>query len=148
MRKRRKLPGYFVFPSSHTLPFTGVQGRFLALLEMTIRGKRYSRFAAFPIGEGGPRQRWIGYCRYPHTVTNAFRLIHLSFIPPVPYPPLQDTFPSRGRLTIRGKPAIKRPSGIAPVEPSEPIEPAEPLSLAIKGRVAPGLTLKFESRDG
>ena len=34
-----------------------------------------------------------------------------------------------------------------PVEPSEPIEPAEPLSLAIKGRVAPGLTLKFESRD-
>ena len=35
-----------------------------------------------------------------------------------------------------------------PVEPSEPIEPAEPLSLAIKGRVAPGLTLKFESRDG
>ena len=35
-----------------------------------------------------------------------------------------------------------------PVEPSESIEPAEPLSLAIKGRVAPGLTLKFESRDG
>ena len=34
-----------------------------------------------------------------------------------------------------------------PVEPSEPIEPAEPLSLAIKGRVAHGLTLKFESRD-
>ena len=26
---------------------------------------------------------------------------HLSFIPPVPYPPLRGTFPSRGRLTIR-----------------------------------------------
>ena len=35
-----------------------------------------------------------------------------------------------------------------PFEPLEPLEPAEPLSLAIKGRVAPGLTLKFESRDG
>ena len=42
-----------------------------------------------------------------------FHLFHLSFIPPVPYPPLRGTFPSRGRLTIRGKPAVKRPSGIA-----------------------------------
>ena len=33
-------------------------------------------------------------------------LFPLSFIPPVPYPPLRGTFPSRGRLTIRGKPAI------------------------------------------
>ena len=41
------------------------------------------------------------------------RFPHLSFIPPVPYPPLRGTFPSRGRLTIRGKTAIKRPSGIA-----------------------------------
>ena len=32
-------------PLSHTLRFTGVQGRFLALLEMTIRGKRYSPFS-------------------------------------------------------------------------------------------------------
>ena len=38
---------------------------------------------------------------------------HLSFIPPVPYPPLRGTFPLRGRLAIRGKPAINRPSGIA-----------------------------------
>ena len=30
--------------SSHTLRFTGVQGRFLALLEMTMRGRRYSHF--------------------------------------------------------------------------------------------------------
>ena len=42
-----------------------------------------------------------------------FHLFHLSFIPPVPYPPLRGTFPSRGRLTIRGKPAVKRPSGLA-----------------------------------
>ena len=44
-------PGYFVFPSSHTLPFSCVQGRFLASLEMTIRGKRYSHFVDFPIGK-------------------------------------------------------------------------------------------------
>ena len=30
---------------------------------LTMREKRYSRFVAFPIGKGGPRQRWIGYCR-------------------------------------------------------------------------------------
>ena len=24
---------------------------------------RYSRIVAFPIGEGGPRQRWIGHSR-------------------------------------------------------------------------------------
>ena len=46
-------------------------------------------------------------CRAP------LRFLQLSFIPPVPYPPLRGTFPSRGRLTIRGKPAVKRPSGIA-----------------------------------
>ena len=32
------------------------------------------------------------------------RISSLSFIPPVPYPPLRGTFP--GGLTIRGKPAI------------------------------------------
>ena len=42
------------------------------------------------------------------------RISPLSFIPSVPYPPLRGTFPSRGRLTIRGKPSIKRPLGIAP----------------------------------
>ena len=30
---------------------------------LTMREKRYSRFVAFPIGEGGPRQRWIGCSR-------------------------------------------------------------------------------------
>ena len=36
-----------------------------------------------------------------------FRLLEthspLSFIPPVPYPPLRGTFPSRGRLLLRGR---------------------------------------------
>ena len=50
----------------------------------------------------------------PPTYAALFRFLHLSFIPPVPYPPLRGTFPSRGRLAIRGKPAINRPSGIAP----------------------------------
>ena len=30
-----------------------------------------------------------------------FHLHHPPFMPPVPYPPLRGTFPSRGRLTIR-----------------------------------------------
>ena len=34
---------------------------------LTMRGKRYSCFVAFPIGEGGPRQRWIGCSRKRRT---------------------------------------------------------------------------------
>ena len=34
---------------------------------LTMREKRYPRFVAFPIGEGGPRQRWIGYSRKRRT---------------------------------------------------------------------------------
>ena len=51
---------------------------------------------------------------FPHMCRAPLCMPHLSFIPPVPYPPLRGTFPSRGRLTIRGKPVITRPSGIAP----------------------------------
>ena len=36
------------------------------------------------------------------------RFSPLSFIPPVPYPPLRGTFPSRGRLTIREYCHLKR----------------------------------------
>ena len=36
----------------------------------------------------------------PHICRALFRFPHLSFMPPVPYPPLRGTFPSRGRLTI------------------------------------------------
>ena len=34
----------------------------------------------------------------PHMCRAPLRFPHLSFIPPVPYPPLRGTFPSRGRL--------------------------------------------------
>ena len=42
--------------------------------------------------------------RFFHMRRAPLRFPHLSFLPPVPYPPLRGTFPSRGRLTIRGKP--------------------------------------------
>ena len=50
---------------------------------LTIREKRYSRIAAFPIGEGGPRQRWIGCSRI---MAHLRRSPPLFFIPLVPYP--------------------------------------------------------------
>ena len=53
---------------------TGVQGRFLASLEMTMQGKAVLSFSALET------------------------IFSLSFIPLVPYPPLRGTFPSRGRL--------------------------------------------------
>ena len=31
--------------------------------------------------------------RFPHMCRALLRFLHLSFIPPVPYPPLQGTFP-------------------------------------------------------
>ena len=34
---------------------------------LTMREKRYPRIVAFPIGEGGPRQRWIGCSRKRRT---------------------------------------------------------------------------------
>ena len=55
---------FFVLSSSPSLRFTGVQGRFFALLEMMIRGKRYSRFAAFRIRERGTHQRRSGAFSY------------------------------------------------------------------------------------
>ena len=38
--------------------------------------------------------------RFPHICRALLRFPHLSFLPPVPYPPLRGTFPVRG-LTIR-----------------------------------------------
>ena len=35
------------------------------------------------------------------TYAALFRFPHLSFMPPVPYPPLRGTFPSRGRLRYK-----------------------------------------------
>ncbi len=39
---------------------------------------------------------WLS--RFPHMCRELLRFPHLSFMPPVPYPPLRGTFPSRGRL--------------------------------------------------
>ena len=60
--------------SSHARRLTGVQGRFLASLEMTIRGKRYSRivsllhgeaaFSRLPLEGGAPMGRRLESPRY------------------------------------------------------------------------------------
>ena len=48
-------------------------------------------------GEEGPRQK-----RSDALINRLLKTHFLAlFIPPVPYPPLRGTFPSRGRLTIR-----------------------------------------------
>ena len=75
------------------------------------------RFARLPLPEEGARMIFkepliqslsfaVRVSRFPHICRALLRFPHLSFIPPVPYPPLRGTFPSRGRLTIRGKPEI------------------------------------------
>ena len=38
--------------------------------------------------------------RFPHVCRAPLHFLQLSFIPPVPYPPLRGTFPSRGRLFL------------------------------------------------
>ena len=38
--------------------------------------------------------------RFPHICRALPRFPHLSFMPPVPYPPLRGTFPSRGRQCV------------------------------------------------
>ena len=54
---------------------------------------------AFPVWKRGPRSDALVY--------DALETIFsLSFIPPVPYPPLRDTFPSRGRLCVRDSGAL------------------------------------------
>ena len=66
--------------------------------------------------------------RFPHICRALLRFPHLSFMPPVPYPPLRGTFPSRGRLTIRGQHPLKSGKAASfPFEPSEHIEPDSPL---------------------
>ena len=39
---------------------------------------------------------WV--LRFPHICRALLRFPHLSFMPPVPYPPLQGTFPARVML--------------------------------------------------
>ena len=68
----------------------------MRVFALTLWGKRFSRIVAFPFGEGGPRQR----CSGTFLTAHLRRISLLAFIPPVPYPPLRGTFPSRGRLFI------------------------------------------------
>ena len=67
-------------PLSHIFCLTSVQGRFLDFARNDDTGKALLSFSA------------CLRCVSP-----------LSFIPPVPYPPLRGTFPSRGRLLGRGQ---------------------------------------------
>ena len=70
------------------------------------------RFARLPLPEEGARMIFketlikslsfaVRDSRFP-TCAALFRFPHLSFLPPVPYPPLRGTFPTRGRLVCRG----------------------------------------------
>ena len=47
--------------------------------------------------------RGEGLTLFPPHVPRTSPFPHLSFMPPVPYPPLRGTFPSRGRLRYEGK---------------------------------------------
>ena len=78
----------------------GSRGGFAATIPMTIH--------AAPSSERGAND-FLGNTDYivvirgqglalPHICRALLRFPHLSFIPPVPYPPLRGTFPSRGRL--------------------------------------------------
>ena len=57
--------------------------------------------------------------RFPHVCRTPLHFLQLSFIPPVPYPPLRGTFPSRGRLAIRESSLLKRRRATL-VNPSTP----------------------------
>ena len=63
-----------------------------------MREKRCSRIAAFPIGEGGPRQRWIGCSHKLRTCDDLPRSLSCRQNP-IRLAPLA-TFPSRGRLCV------------------------------------------------
>ena len=66
----------------------------------------------------------------PHICRALFRFPHLSFMPPVPYPPLRGAFPSRGRLTIRESPLLKKVAH----HPCEPIRsPSTVIPSAAEG---------------
>ena len=66
----------------------------------------------------------IGARRLPY-IACLKRISPLAFIPPVPYPPLWGTFPSRGRLTIR-KYRYASPAGS--------FEPFSPLNTSFRHR--------------
>ena len=66
----------------------------------------------------------------PHICRALLRFPHPSFIPCLPYPPLRGTFPSRGRLTIRESPLLKKVAH----HPCEPIRsPSTVIPSAAEG---------------
>ena len=84
------------FPHIHNFPVC--KKDLSATLEMTVRENRYPRTFG---------QRYLQN-RRPNAYVNRLLETHFPafFIPPVPYPPLRGTFPSRGRLLMRGKKAV------------------------------------------
>ena len=76
------------------------------------------RFARLPLPEEGARMifketriKSLSFAvrdSRPHICRARLRFPHLSFMPPVPYPPLRGTFPSRGRLMAREYHPLKR----------------------------------------
>ena len=99
------------------------------------------RFARLPLPEEGARMIFkeariqslsfpVRDSRFLHICRALLRFPHLSFIPPVPYPPLRGTFPSRGRLTIRESPLLKKVAH----HPCEPIRsPSTVIPSAAEG---------------
>ena len=53
----------------------------MRVFALTLWGKWYSRIVVFPIGEGGPRQRWIG-----HSLVYRRLETHFPFVSTVFYP--------------------------------------------------------------
>ena len=53
--------------------------------------------------------------RFPHICHALLRFPHLSFMPPVPYPPLRGTFPIGKADDTRTAPAKKRRSRLLPL---------------------------------
>ena len=70
----------------------------MRVFALTLWGKRYSRIVAFPAWGRGTAPAVDRVLSYIAGLRRIIHLFQLSFIPPVPYPPLRGTFPSRGRL--------------------------------------------------
>ena len=69
----------------------------MCVFALTLWGKRFSRIVTFSAWGRGDR---ASGARVLSLTVHLRRIFPLAFIPPVPYPPLRGTFPSRGRLFI------------------------------------------------
>ena len=114
--------GFGVPPAFTHTSFIGLQGGSRTSLEMTIRRKRHSPIPTPSFGRGYRAERDGAHSRsYPISLfllpPSAGRDTRiLSGIPPVPYPALRATFPTRGRQAIRGSqsPATSHQSLVTP----------------------------------